>query len=82
MDPTSLKRKINNQLNPIKVMLVNRKKDMSNEEWLNLVSNTKKSILDHPGQYIDEDLDENLQIEIVIDQIFEEFIKDQTRFVL
>jgi hypothetical protein len=77
MDSASLKRKINNQLNPIKVMLMNRKQNMSKEDWLNLVTNTRRSILDHPSQYIYKDWDENLPIEIVIDQIFDEFLKDQ-----
>ena len=63
-------------------MLAGRKKDMSNEEWLNLVSNTRKSILDHPGQYIDRNWEEDPPIEIVIDQIFTEFLKDQSRFVV
>ena len=61
-------------------MLANRKKDMSKEDWLNLVSSTRRSVLDHPFEYINKDWDENLQIEIAIEQIFAEFLVDQSRF--
>ena len=77
LDPTqiaSFKRKFNNQLEPIKVMLVHLKEGMSSEEWINVVVNTKQSILNHPDQYLGSGLPNKVVIEFVIQKIFEDFL--------
>ena len=48
----SYRRKFNRQLEPVKVMLVNRKHDLEYDRWLMLVHKTRSSIVNHPDQYI------------------------------
>lgn len=78
LEVATWKRKINNQLESIKVMLVHRKGELSNEQWLNFVSQTRESILEHPDQYLDKDLPKTL-VATVVENIFEEFLMHQER---
>ncbi len=76
-DPSQLafyRRTFNRQLEPIKVMLVNRKHDLDYNLWLALIHKTRTSIHNHPDQYVVID---ELPINIaqsVVTRIFDEFI--------
>jgi hypothetical protein len=76
-DPSQLafyRRTFNRQLEPIKVMLVNRKHDLDHDHWLALIHKTRASIFNHPDQYVVID---ELPINIaqsVVTRIFDEFI--------
>jgi len=66
----------NHQLEPIKVMLVHRKKDLSTEEWLRFVEVTRNSILQHPDQYLVSHFESEGILKPLVDKIFEDFIND------
>lgn len=76
----SFKRKFNNQLEPIKVMLIHRKIGLTREEWVNFVSVTRQSIIDHPDQYLDCDLPDKSTFEFLVEKIFEEFVNREKRW--
>jgi hypothetical protein len=73
-DPSLLafyRRTFNRQLEPIKVMLVNRKHD----RWLALIDKTRTSIFNHPDQYV---LIDELPINVaqsMLARIFDEFVE-------
>ncbi|HEY3404437.1 MAG TPA: hypothetical protein VGK59_13705 [Ohtaekwangia sp.] len=72
----SYKRRFNHQLEPIKVMLVKKKKEMMKQEWLEYTDRTRKSILKNPDQYLmwDTKLPDAALLENVINRIFDDFI--------
>ena len=71
---TSIKRRFNHQLEPIKVMLVNKKNDMTREEWIEFIDRTRRSVLDHPNQYLDHHTPNTDLVEFIINRIFNDFI--------
>jgi hypothetical protein len=77
-DPSLLafyRRTFNRQLEPIKVMLVNRKHDLDHDRWLALIDKTRTSIFNHPDQYV---LIDELPINVaqsMLSRIFDEFVE-------
>ena len=69
--------KSNKALEPIKVMLANRREKLNRQEWLKFVEHTKTSIINHPDQYLTHQLPAETFIAI-IEKIFENFLRDQT----
>jgi hypothetical protein len=74
----SQQRKLNNALQAIKVMLVNRKRTLPVTDWHGLVEVTKKSIISNPHQYFDSELPDRENLETMIDNIFQRFLDDQS----
>ncbi|HEY9007337.1 hypothetical protein [Ohtaekwangia sp.] len=69
-----IKRIINNQLEPIKVTLMNRKPGMQPDEWASLVDRTKQSILRSPEQYLERVNPEPEILQTILDKIFNELL--------
>lgn len=71
------KRKFNTSLEPIKIMLGKKRGSLSHDEWLGLVNKTKNAIISEPDQYLDTVLPSSETVQMLIDDIFEQFINDQ-----
>jgi hypothetical protein len=76
MDETfkSYKRRFNNALQPIKVMLVHQQAAMTKSEWLMLVERTRNSVIEKPREYLSVDAPDQELLEQIVDQIFADFI--------
>jgi hypothetical protein len=76
-DPSQLafyRRTFNRQLEPIKVMLVQRKHDLDHDHWLVLINKTRTSVYNHPDQYVlVDDLPVTL-VQSMLVKIFDEFV--------
>ena len=70
----AVKRKFNHALEPIKVMLVNRKPLLPAQEWVSFVNHTKERVRIHPGEYLGDALPEQAMIDHVVEMIFTEFL--------
>jgi len=79
-DLRQYKTKLNRRLEPIKVMLVNRRTILPTDEWLHFVQKTKASIMVHPDQYLGEELPPPELLTRVIEIIFADFLKDQLSY--
>jgi hypothetical protein len=77
MDPETLyyRRKFNHALEPIKVMLVDKKKKLTLSTWISFVNQTRDRVLVSPHQYLGDQLPPvGLLTQIVMD-IFSDFVK-------
>jgi len=79
VDAGALKRRLNHELESIKVMLVHKKGDLPIAEWLQFVEVTRKSILLHPDQYLEKDVPSKEILETIINKIFEDFLNSSQR---
>jgi len=70
----TIKRVVNNQLEPIKVTLMKRKPTMEHDEWVNLVDRTKQSILKSPDQYLERVNPTHDELVFILDKIFGELL--------
>jgi hypothetical protein len=70
----AVKRKFNHALEPIKVMLVNRKPLLQAHEWVQFVQHTRERVMMHPHEYLGEALPEQAMIDHVVGMIFDEFL--------
>lgn len=70
----SYKRRFNNSLQPIKVMLVHQHAVLPRSEWLTLVDRTRHAVIEKPNEYLNVDAPDRKLLEQVIGQIFEDFI--------
>ncbi len=78
MDELKLyKRRFNHRLEPIKVMLVQRQYSLSRKRWLSFVEQTKWSILHEPEEYVGPNLPDSETLQIIITEIFDDFLKDK-----
>lgn len=75
MDIGVLKRRWSHELEPIKVMLVHRKRELAPEEWIRFVELTKKSVLRNPDQYLENNFPRKEILDTVIPLIFDDFLK-------
>lgn len=73
-DEKLFRAKFNRLLEPIKVMLVNRKKNLSPEDWNDFVQQTKLSVIGHPDQYLGAEIPRQALLVSIVNKIFEEFI--------
>jgi hypothetical protein len=69
--------RFNRALEPFKVMLVNRRAELSSQDWFHLVNRTKEGILNQPDQYLGKELPDAETLSIAIDKIFSDFLKVQ-----
>ena len=74
-----LKRRLNHELESIKVMLVHKKEDLPVEEWFQFVEATRKSILLHPDQYLEKDFPSKEILESTVNKVFEDFLSASQR---
>jgi hypothetical protein len=80
MDPETLyyRRKFNHALQPIKVMLVDKKKKQTLSTWLTFVNQTRDRVLVSPHQYLGEQLPSTELLTQIVKDIFSEFVKAET----
>lgn len=71
------KRKFRNYLEPVFVMLIDRKKQVTVEAWDDLVLKTTISILKSPQEYLGNDLPAHTMMCDVLYEIFEQFMKEK-----
>jgi len=77
MDPEILyyRRKFNNALEPIKVMLVDKKRELTLQTWLTFVNQTRDRVLINPDQYLGDQLPPAELMTQVVNDIFRDFVK-------
>jgi len=77
MDPETLyyRRKFNNALEPIKVMLVDKKRKLTLTTWINFVNQTRDRVLVSPHQYLGEQLPPAELMTTIVTDIFRDFVK-------
>ncbi|MEO8474931.1 MAG: hypothetical protein ABI477_22200 [Chryseolinea sp.] len=71
---TTLRRKLNNQLESIKVMLIHKRTDLSPGEWENFVVRTRDCILAEPEQYLNKALPAEDVWRSIVTTLFDEFL--------
>ena len=69
------RRKFNTALEPIKVMLVNKKRTLTLATWLTFVNKTKSSILTRPNEYLGENLPPAEKTNEIVDSLFTDFLR-------
>jgi hypothetical protein len=76
MDPEIVmyKKQFNIALEPFKDMLMNRKATLAYPDWRALVERTESSILRNPDQYLGQELPEQESLNVIVKDIFEEFL--------
>lgn len=77
MDPEILyyRRKFNNALEPIKVMLVDKKRKLTLATWISFVNQTRDRVLVSPHQYLGEALPPAELMTKIVNDIFRDFVK-------
>ena len=77
MDPETLyyRRKFNNALEPIKVMLVDKKRKLTLASWISFVNQTRDRVLMSPHQYLGDQLPPQNLMSTIINDIFRDFVK-------
>jgi len=77
MDPETLyyRRKFNNALEPIKVMLVDKKRKLTLASWISVVNQTRDRVLTSPHQYLGDQLPPENLMSSIIHKIFRDFVK-------
>ncbi|MCD9019944.1 hypothetical protein [Parachryseolinea silvisoli] len=71
-----LKQKIDGQLDDLKEMLEHKRQDLPEAEWTDLVHRARKSILEHPDQYLEGELPSADILSYVVNAVFDKFLKD------
>jgi hypothetical protein len=69
------RRKFNTALEPIKVMLVNKKPTLTLATWLAYVNKTKSRVISSPNEYLGERLPPAGLTNEIVDSLFVEFLK-------
>jgi hypothetical protein len=69
------RRKFNTALEPIKVMLVSKKRTLTLATWLAFVNKTKSRVLSSPTEYLGEKLPEKDLTNEIVDSLFSDFLK-------
>lgn len=69
------RRKFNTALEPIKVMLVNKKRTQTLSTWLAFVNKTKASVLLRPSEYLGENLPPKEVTDQIVDSLFSDFLR-------
>jgi len=77
MDPEILyyRRKFNNALEPIKVMLVDKKRKLTLATWISFVNQTRDRVIMSPHQYLGEQLPPKELMTTIVNDIFRDFVK-------
>lgn len=71
----AVRRKLNNQLESIKVMLVHKRNYLPSKDWESFVVLTRECILAQPDQYLDKDLPALDILRTVVTTLFDEFME-------
>ncbi|HMJ71548.1 MAG TPA: hypothetical protein VK508_21785 [Cyclobacteriaceae bacterium] len=69
------RRKFNTALEPIKVMLVNKKRTLTLVTWLAYVQKTKARVISRPSEYLGEALPPEELTNEIVDSLFSDFLK-------
>jgi hypothetical protein len=69
------RRKFNTALEPIKVMLVNKKRTLTLATWMAFVNKTKASVLERPVEYLGDNLPEKELTSQIVDSLFSDFLR-------
>jgi hypothetical protein len=69
------RRKFNTALEPIKVMLVSKKRTLTLATWLAYVNKTKARVISSPNEYLGEKLPPAQLTSEIIDSLFSDFLK-------
>jgi hypothetical protein len=69
------RRKFNNALEPIKVMLVDKRRKLTLSTWITFVNQTRDRVLISPHQYLGEPLPAKEQTARIVNDIFRDFVK-------
>jgi hypothetical protein len=64
-------------LKPFFVMISDKRKDMSESEWRELIRQTQISVLTNPVDFLGDDLPDPNLMRDVLDEIFAEFLKER-----
>lgn len=71
------KRKLDSELRHVKLILTKERSQLPVKEWLELVDETKHSILSKPEEYFSFELPPQPVLVSVIEQVFLGFLEDQ-----
>jgi hypothetical protein len=74
-DTTYYRRKFNTALEPIKVMLVNKKRTLTLATWMAYVNKTKASVLESPVEYLGDNLPAREVTNQIVDSLFSDFLR-------
>jgi len=69
------RRKFNTALEPIKVMLVNKKRNQSLQAWVTFVNRTRARVLSKPNEYLGDNLPPAEMTSEIVDSLFSDFLK-------
>jgi hypothetical protein len=69
------KRKFRNALQPLFVMLINKKKEMDLEAWSAYVKHTMTRVSENPTDFLGPDTPADPLTRNIVDDIFSEFLK-------
>ena len=72
----TVRRKLNNALEPVKVMMMHQKRKMEREDWLSFVERTKTSVLNHPYEYVNNELGSENELLPLVVKIFDDFLSE------
>jgi hypothetical protein len=72
----TVRRKLNNALEPVKVMMMHQKRKMVRDEWLSFVERTKTSVLNHPYEYVNNALGSEHDLAPLVKKIFDDFLSE------
>jgi hypothetical protein len=70
------KRKFDAQLRHVKVILMQCRKELPHDQWLDLLGQTKISVTSHPEQFFGTDLPNSEITREAIRQVFDGFLRD------
>lgn len=73
------KRKFRNALEPVFVMLIDKKRQMQADEWSELIAHVTTRILKNPEEFLGADLPGHDLMCDILYEIFEQFIKEKGR---
>lgn len=76
------KKQFDRDLRHIKLILAHERQDMPVKEWLQLVDETKQSILDFPEDFFCRELPEPALYRAAIEKVFAGFLEDQRLLAL
>jgi len=77
MDEVRLqKHRINKALEPIKIMLLNKRATMTHHAWHEFVAQTRQSILHSPEQYLESESLTTDLLSTLVETSFNEFLHD------
>ena len=79
LDPTvkTYKRFFDRELRHIKLVLARKRHDLNTKDWLQLVEETKQSVIQSPEEFVCKELPPKAVWLASIEKVFEGFLEDQ-----